>query len=368
MNRTQPEIREMRRVTVLLFFLLEQTLSLPAQSASLGQQPNGKALLEQADAARDAKKWAEAGQLYWEAARRLPNQDLELARAVAGKAHAQGHSYFGPEGFAFAFWAETLYRLHDAPPRELAKLLTDRARGSLAAYEPLRALVASELACQLDDTAADAWAARADAHYELGHYDEAVQLLQRARELDPNLPRAFVYTKERADRHAKKHPPLDDKADLSADLATASKANADQRYAEGIAIYTAVIQKQPRLLAAWTNRGIAHYNQHEYPEAISDYSVAISFRMVHEPNSPHLVTGLVNRAIAFHDSRLFAHAKADCTLALKLAPTDPRAKATLGLVEAALAAERADGGRALVRALGLGAPQSMPSAGKEPLK
>jgi len=80
------------------------------------------------------------------------------------------------------------------------------------------------------------------------------------------------------------------------------------------------------------------------------------------------VTGLVNRAIAFHESRLFAHAKADCTLALKLAPTDTRAKATLGLVEAALAAERADGGRALVRALGLGAPQSMPSAGKEPLK
>lgn len=284
---------------------------------------NQAELVKQAEAAQAAQRWDEAERLYTQ----LIALDPKQASFFANRGYIRNGQKRYPQAIEDHIRAEALYRKGDSTSRNLAIVLVNRGDNFLRLNDPLRALAEAITACKVDETFAFAWALRADAWYALGNLAEAESCLASAKQRNASISRSF--SREQAEKNAQGHLKVDDKADTDADFTAGSKANEEKRYAEGILLFSRVLERRPLVSGAWVNRGNAHYAQNHYDQAIADYSTAISLRFTFSQDLEGRASALTNRANAYRFSGRPDAAGDDCELALKVKPDYTRAQTIL---------------------------------------
>ncbi|HKY94791.1 MAG TPA: tetratricopeptide repeat protein [Kiloniellales bacterium] len=98
-------------------------------------------------------------------------------------------------------------------------------------------------------------------------------------------------------------------------------------YGTALDLYTRAIDSgelnQTMLIAALNGRGLVYYRLRQFPQAIDDYTRALSLN----PDNP---TTLRNRCFAFIELREWGYALDDCRASAALIPDDPQGADTLG--------------------------------------
>lgn len=82
-------------------------------------------------------------------------------------------------------------------------------------------------------------------------------------------------------------------------------------WADGISLYSDVIEKNPTYAMAYNNRGYLYYSKGNLQSAISDYDKAINVE-------PGFILSYYNRALAYHQAGKIHEAVNDCNAALKI--------------------------------------------------
>ncbi|WP_395095274.1 tetratricopeptide repeat protein [Armatimonas sp.] len=280
-------------------------------------------------AALKAERWEELERLNT----KLIAIDSQWFPYFTNRAIARLNRNHFTESIADSTRAEALVLLKKGTAREHAIQVTHRCLCYILQGDPIRAVIESTMACNIDDTHANAWKARAEAFYAVGDYDKAVYYLGEAQKRDKSIKRTF--SQAEAKQNARKHTSIDVNADTSADEALGAKALKEKRYADAIAPYTRVIEKCPTAVGSWLYRGDAHYDLKNYDKAIADWTTAFCIFHTTEASPETLSDVLVNRANAYRLSRpaLLDEAQLDCELALKFQPGDKRAQTVLAKIK-----------------------------------
>ena len=242
--------------------------------------------------------------------------------------------------------AESLLRLENAPPRDLADVLAKRSAASLGLSrepnappsETQRALVEAICAMKLDGKNPAALLAVADAWYALGEFARAAYNLRQAKQLDPKVSRAF--TEDGAAKNAQGKTKIEEKsgtkADFKADFDAAVGAYEARNFADALKRFTSLLEKDPlKEDATWGNRALARRKLVEKnteagddlaPEALSpvlaDRSTQVLLLYSASESGKALSEALQSRAEVYEKAKLWSGAIADCELALKAVPGD----------------------------------------------
>ena len=308
-------------------------ISLP--TASYAQDPlnntDRPALMKKAQAALDAKNGTEAEKLYGQAIFLDPKDGT--AWLQRGYIRAQNKNYDG--AIADASSALVAIGLTPTPtPRLRAIAYTNRADSWNQKGEPLRALIDTVIACQVDDKFAIAWLVRADAQYNLGNFSQATICLQKAKALDPKIVRS--YSEEIAKSNALNHKVLDDKFDSVAPFAAAYQADKDGDTATAITGYTNILEVSPFVTNAWGNRGSQHFKAGRYTDALADFSTAITVAGINK-QPEDLARLLVNRANVYTKQGRLTEGINDLEFAIVVKPDYARATTALKLAQEQIA-------------------------------
>ena len=277
------------------------------------------ALIGQAETALGSEKWVEGERLCSQAI----VLDSQQYTAWLQRGYARGHQNKYDEAISDCSSGLILLALSGTNnPHHSAIGLTNRATYWLGKNEPLRALIDTISACNADETFALGWVTRADAQYALGNLTEANFCFQKARALDSSLTRTFTEAGARA--NAVGHKTIDDKADLTAASATVAQQEKEGKYTEAIAGYSDILAVKPLKVWAWSHRGVVYYKTYRYPEAIADFTTAITVSSINK-DVDNQVLCLANRAAAHYESKQYEMALNDAELALKINPTFKKA-------------------------------------------
>jgi len=166
--------------------------------------------------------------------------------------------------------------------------------------------------------------------FDQADYDGAIQELNEAIRLDPNLAEAYAY---RARSYS-------GKGDYDQGLSDANKAiqlnsklsigyyargnvyRNKNDYDRAIADYTEVIMLDHNYVNAYFNRGLVYYNKKDYDRAITDYTEAIRI-------NPNFVEAYINRGVAYGEKKDYDRAIVDYEAALKINPNNTTARNNL---------------------------------------
>ena len=327
-------------------------------------------IVKQADAARDAKNWADAEKLY----SRAITLDPKETNAWLNRGYVRGQRGDNDGAIADVSSGLVALALSSAPGVRLRAIgFANRSAYWLQKGDPRRALVDSVIACKADETFPSAWLNRADAQYALGNLEQANICLERVRSNKGSATRDF--TAEGARQNALKNKPLDEASYAPASFDAAYKAQNEGKNDEALAAYSAILEKSPFIRNAWGNRGNIHFNAKRFDDALADYAMAISLSGL-DTNTEDQSRNLTNRANLY--TRLGRHAEAvnDLELAVKIKPDYALAVERLKTARETLAAmpsetlpaiERARQYFAAAQKAGFFSDQAPRSAGKKVL-
>ena len=279
----------------------------------------------QARAARDAKNYEAAETLYTKLIAKSPSNPDFFADRGFVREELKKHR----EAYSDAVRAETLYRLQNGTPLQLALVLTNRAAAALQLGEPYRALAEAFAATDTDPTFAPGWLVRADAYYALGDYSLATGNLKKAKELGSTFSRN--YTQEEAARNAVGKPPKDSVSSekIVQDSDESVKMLNEKRYVEAEKLCTRVIELAPLVGSFWSLRGAALNFLAKPALAVQDYATAISDAHAEPSTKVNLGRLYVRRATAYNTIGDTDAAIDDCKMALKVDPNYAPAKTLL---------------------------------------
>ena len=289
------------------------------------------AIVAQARAMLDSKNWTESEKLYSKAIALDPKE----WSAWTNRAFVRNElmNYDGAISDSSSGMA-ALALLGTGSARNRSIGFSNRSSYWLKKNEFRRALIDSVVACTLDETHTSAWLNRADATYALGDLKNAEICLANMRNAKGNATRTF--TEEGARQNALKNKPIDEKAVLDPVFQTAYKAQKEGKTAEALAGYNGVIELNPFIGGAWSNRGVMNAQTSRFTEAIWDYSTAISLAG-YGKQLGDMARNLTNRAFIYIRQTRFAEAVTDLELALKTKPDYQLATDTLKTAQEKLA-------------------------------
>jgi tetratricopeptide (TPR) repeat protein len=164
--------------------------------------------------------------------------------------------------------------------------------------------------------------------FDQGNYNGAIQELNEAIRLDPNMAEAYAYRArsydgsdyDRALSDANRAIQLNPRLAIAYNTRGNVFLNKNKDYDRAITEYTEAIRLDPQFATAYYNRGIAYYaGKKDYDRAIADYTQAIRL-------DPNYASAYYNRGLAYHDKYDYDRAKADYEAALRINPNHTNAK------------------------------------------
>ena len=197
-----------------------------------------------------------------------------------------------------------------------------------------RAIADFTRALELEPQNIDALLFRGDAYGQMGDFGHAFADLNRAVELAPTSARGYFYRGLANSRRGENRLALADyNTALGIDpgyghvlVSRAAVYATDGRADLALLDLDAAIAVQKNNPLAFYNRGFVHFAKGHYALAIDDYSIAIRL-------DPLMGLAYNNRCLARGISgRDLVAALDDCDIALKLMPTNPEVRETLGFV------------------------------------
>jgi tetratricopeptide (TPR) repeat protein len=176
--------------------------------------------------------------------------------------------------------------------------------------------------------------------FDQGNYDGAVQELNEAVRLDPNLAEAYAYRaraysvsdNDRALLDAEKAIQLDPRLALGY-FARGNAYINKKDYDHAIADYNEAIRLDHKFATAYANRGLAYSNKNDYDRAIADYTEAIKL-------NPQYTNAYINRGVAYANKNDYDSAIADYEAALKIDPNHSLARDNLAIANQQVEAEK----------------------------
>jgi tetratricopeptide (TPR) repeat protein len=341
-EEAKPFVQEARRMGLKEHWAIVELglANTPLPTVALFQSNDPETLRKQARVAQDAKKWDEVERLYTQLILLSPNNPNDYG--YRGQARYENKKY--AESFADSTRAETLYRLQNGTPSQLAPVITNRALASLGLNEPYRALADATSAIEIDPKNTAAWLVLADAKYAIGDYDGAIAGFNRAKQLNTAFTRNF--TREGADQNAIGKALVDNKADTKADSDAGDLAFNAKKYGEAEKSYTKVLEKKPLNAGTWAYRGDTFFDNGLYEKGFMDYCVAATLYQSLKFNGDikaNLKSAVLNRAnltrVRGGVDNLVA-AINDCELGLKIVPEDEGLKKLLTQSQTQLVTEQ----------------------------
>ena len=230
--------------------------------------------------------------------------------------------------------AHVVSRLRPEPSRsaEEARELALRSAERLAGSDRDGALELAERALELDATLPRAWLARSEARFTLGDDDGALADVTRALELDPGLARAWgvrgTYRNKRGDLDGA----LADETraiELDPGIANAWASRGEiraklGRLDEALLDLERATQLDPTFAGVWINRGRIHGIKGDWEGEIADLTRAIEL-------APGLVQAWENRGTARYRKGDRRGAIADFTRAIEIDPRSTRGWSNRGV-------------------------------------
>ena len=168
--------------------------------------------------------------------------------------------------------------LFPATEHNIALTLTARADVWLKMNEPLRALVDSMAATNLEPTVANPWMVQGETWYSMGNLKLAQACLARAQKLDKRFTRSYTPegARQNADKYHLAHKTIHLDADLAANFNRVDAAVQAGEREKIVALLTEITEINPTQSAAWGMRGDKEMAAGQIDAAIRDYSTAIA--------------------------------------------------------------------------------------------
>jgi tetratricopeptide (TPR) repeat protein len=170
--------------------------------------------------------------------------------------------------------------------------------------------------------------------FDQRNYDGAIQELNEAIKLDPNMAEAYAYraraysgnNNDQAISDANKAIQLNPRLAMGY-LARGTAYYYKKDYDRAIAEYTEAIRIDPNYVNAYYNRGSLYFfNKNDNDKAIADYTEVIRL----DPNNANVYN---NRGIAYYNKKEYNRALADFEAAIKIDPNNSNAKDNLAKVK-----------------------------------
>ena len=278
--------------------------------------------------ALEDKSYAEAEALSTKLIAQVPGNPVFFA----DRGIARGELKKFTEAYADAVRAETLFRLQDGRPNQLAWAISNRAAAALQLGEPYRALAEALAATDIDPAFAPGWLIQADAWYTIGELQRAVVALTNAKSLDSTIVRN--YTPEGATKNALGKTPFLGNASSHPDYDAAIKASNEKRFSDAEKSFTRLQEQAPKFAGGWSGRGYMVEKQLNYPGARLDYSTGITLFHTYQPTALNTIkSSYMLRANIYQRLGDLLAAIDDCKMVLKLIPGDPEATPLLAMLQ-----------------------------------